>query len=153
MALLDEYSFLPPFPRSIKILANVVISHLANGQLRKHIDVHDKEAKRFMILCYLYAFHYEIHQLIYLYLDEAFYNSAFLAFCSDPNQFIDRKGEHPLFKGMILPENLSASETLGAGASLERMFPHESLRQVLWIRKLVIETGSFLDEDFNALKL
>ncbi|MEO0584084.1 MAG: P-loop NTPase fold protein [Bacteroidota bacterium] len=78
-----DFNILPPFPRSIKIYVNVLLFHLNNKDICSFIleegtpDYQDR-LNAFLIITYLYAFHFEIYQLSYLY--EAFYNEEFLPY-------------------------------------------------------------------------
>lgn len=156
-----EHGFLPPFPRSIKILANVLISFCSRESIRQYAQKGPKEVQRLLIFAYLYAFHYELYNLSFLYLDKGFYNGTFLKFCQTPNDFtLEKKNEHPLLKHLIVPEDITASEALSGKTAtqqaenyLARLFPHESLRQVLWVRNLVIKAGDIPDTDIKLLKL
>ncbi len=160
LALTKTYKFLPPYPRSIKILANVLISFCSRDGILGYAEKGERELKKLLIFAYLYAFHYEVYQLCYLYSDKEFYNSTFLAFCENPEAFKKKKGGHPLMEGLILPENLTAAEAMKGQLEKElsegqwaRTFPHESLRQVLWIRNMVIDAGGVTDPDLKTLNL
>lgn len=160
IALTKTYNFLPPYPRSIKILANVLISFCSKDGMLAYAENGEKELQRLLIFAYLYAFHYEVYQLCYLYSDKSFYNGTFRAFCDNPVTFKEERGEHPLMKGLILPENLTGEEAMSGQPKgklsedqLARTFPHESLRQVLWIREMVIKAGDIPDSDLQILKL
>lgn len=156
VALAKEYNFLPPIPRSIKILANVFITH-ANRTAVQSLNLEEDNGfnvKAFIILSYLYAYHFEIYQLCYLYDNQDFYNQTFLMFCTDPNTFKSSQGIHPVLESLILPIQSSSEALEGATADeiIQRTFPHESLRQVLWIRRMIIETRSIPREKLLALK-
>ncbi len=162
LAVIKGYSFLPPFPRSIKIFANVLISFCSNKEIQKYTkrrDPNSRSLKKLLIFSYLYAFHYEIYQLCHLYIKKSFYNNTFLPFCEDPVSFAAQKGKHPLLNGLIVPEDITATEAFSGKTEeeiqeeqLARMFPHESLRQVLWIRNLIVESGPISDSDLKILQ-
>lgn len=162
----NQYSFLPPFPRSIKILANVIISHLHKPAISEYVSKDGKEMQRLLIFAYLYAFHYELYNLCFMYREKKFYEGTFLTYCEGKLDLSQSAGgsekisNHPLLESLVVPEDLTADEALGgktrkdfAKDHLARMFPHESLRQVLWIRRLVMETGAIPDSDFAIIKL
>ena len=157
MAIAELHPFLPPIPRSIKILANVIISHMDAKIIKGYIGKTPDRLQKLMILCSLYAFHPEIYRLIYLYPRQDFYNSRFLPHCNNPNE----KEEHPLLETLVFHEKISTSDNFSGSTSSEAadmekapLFPHESLRQVLWCRRMVIDDGCFFtDEDFLKLKL
>lgn len=156
----EKYKFLPPYPRSIKILANVLIYYCSKEGIPQFANKGNRQTQWLLIFTYLYAFHYEVYQLCYLYSDKFFYNGTFLPFCEDPVGFEEKRGEHPLMKGLILPEKLTAKEAFAGSsekelrdAQIARTFPHESLRQVLWIRGMVIDAKDIPDPDLETLKL
>lgn len=158
-ALAQQYKFLPPFPRSIKILANTFITHSNRASVQSVYNTTSEseeaiDIRPFVILCYLYAFHFEMYQLCYLYLDQNFYNLTFLEFCKNPNTFKSQKGAHPLLERLIVPIESTSEALEGATQDeiIQRTYPHESLRQVLWIRKLVIEMGNILPQQLVDLK-
>lgn len=162
-ALAKDYKFLPPFPRSIKILANTFITHSNRASVQKVFLTESKseqeiDIRPFVILGYLYAFHFEVYELCYLYLDQDFYNSTFLEYCKNPEVFREEKGAHPVLESLTIPETTFVKALEGKtnqellARQIQRTFPHESLRQVLWIRKLVIEKGIILPVQLEALK-
>lgn len=161
VAMARDCAFLPPFPRSIKMLANVMLNHLGKKEVADYLKQDDANKNRlrlFTILCYLYAYHFEVFNLLYLYPE--FYNSAFLPYAKDPNQFELDKGKHPVLSSLQLPERGGALSESLSGATreelktlqMQRTYPHENLRQVLWIRKLVVDTGSIEQEWLEKLK-
>lgn len=157
MEIVERHPFLPPIPRSIKILANVIISHLDANGIKKYVGNKPDRLQKLLILCSLYAFHPEIYRLIYLYPKQDFYNSRFWPHCKNPNE----GEEHPLLKEMVFHEKISTSDVFSGSTNSESadrekvpLFPHESLRQVLWCRRMVIDdTCMFEDGDFEKLKL
>ncbi len=151
MENVKEYKFLPPFPRSIKMLANNILSH--HNRVSVFAGATNRSTE-FLILAYLYTFHFEVYQLIFLHQDKDFYNQAFLPYCQNPTQFkSDSGGGHPLLENIFLPEeNLFSGSTVIEQQFFNRMFPHESLRQWLWIRNIVVKKGSVTPNTLNALK-
>jgi predicted KAP-like P-loop ATPase len=149
---IKEFHFLPPFPRSIKMLANTVLSH--HDQVEIFTGATSRTTE-FLILAYLYTFHYEVYQLIYLHRDKSFYNQAFLPYCQDSAQFKgENPGGHPLLERILLPQEIGLGASLSTEPQmLNQLYPHESLRQWLWIRKMVTAHGTFADDALTALSM
>lgn len=147
----DDFNFLPPFPRSIKMLANTILSH------HQRVTIFYKDENRtrsFLILSYLYTFHHELYQLIYLYQHKDFYNLAFLEYCKDGKQFLNEKGKHQVLESVLLPEERRFSGVTSADVQNDQnpIYPHESLRQWLWIRNMVIANQTIPEPVLNYLK-
>ncbi len=150
--IIEKYKFLPPFPRSIKIYANIV-SFFIEKQSIKTLLIENLDnielIKKFLILTYLYAFHYEIYQLIYMY--PGFYNDEFMVYCN--------KGEtkHKLLETIQLHDASIKDEFSGKAEPLDNenviLYPHLYLRQVLWIRKLVTETEPIIEDELKQFKI
>lgn len=159
LKIATEYKFLPPFPRSIKIFANVLISFCSKAKVADFAREGDKGVEKMIILAYLYAFHYELYHLCYFYMEKHFYTGTFLKFCENSKSFEESRGKHSVLSDIILPEKVNAGEAMGATAfdpnsdKLERTFPIESLRQVLWIRPLILDTGDIWTADLEQLKI
>jgi hypothetical protein len=150
--VVEQNEILPPFPRSIKIYANIILFFLENHLINKLVIDEDNSlmrTKQFLILTYLYAFHFEVYQLIYMY--PGFYDDVFLSFCKDGST------EHELLKNIQLPKTSINSEFGGQPDSESSKhiisYPHTYLRQVLWIRDLVNETGNITQNDLLRLKV
>jgi KAP family P-loop domain len=171
-ALQQKYDFLPPFPRSIKLFTNVLITHLNHlGALTLNSPAQERNKllEKLVVLCYLNAFHFELFQLVHLYSKDKFYDEFLLAYCKNPNNFIHKseegkegtikKSKHPILDGIILPypqldENINLdSTTTNKDINYPRQYPHTSLRQVLWIRKLILETSNLLDSEIQMLRI
>jgi hypothetical protein len=174
--LCTEYHFLPPFPRSIKIFANVIISHLNYEKVRVYLEANSEtnhHLRFFIILSYLYAFHFELYQLVYMYSgsENMFYNEQLRRYCelipleaqsnlSDPKNTdrliepTDFDGRHALIRNLVMPETILPRETGNPEKARELAFtyPHEHLRQVFWIQKLVAETNEIIPYDLKTLK-
>ncbi|MEM7655772.1 MAG: hypothetical protein AAF399_06545 [Bacteroidota bacterium] len=130
----------------------MLIAHCGRENIRNRVQDDLDAKKSLLILTYLYAFHYEVYQLCYLYADTDFYNEVLVPFCDDPQQFASSKGQHPVLMQLIMPEandSLPTSEEMiGRGEAdrdddlLARTYPHEHLRQVLWIRPLIVHHGA-----------
>lgn len=161
LKLVEESKLLPPFPRSIKIYANVVISHLADKKIKAFVVQSSENMKAFLIICYLYAFHLDIYNLVYSY--ETFYNNLFLKYCKSPKEMKDSPTQHPDLKNLVVylehadqtVDNLMSgtSETLLEEDLYTRMYPSEHLRQVLWISKLVLDRKEITNMDIKVLQL
>lgn len=159
--LVAENKLLPPFPRSIKIYANVVISHLAHNTIKKFVVESADNMKAFLIICYLYAFHLDIYNLIYSY--ESFYNNLFLKYCRSPKKMKDSPLQHPDLKNLVVYleyEDQKVDDLMGATSETlieedlyTRMYPSEHLRQVLWVSKLVLQRKEITNKDLKALQL
>lgn len=150
--IIGEFNLLPPFPRSIKIFANIVLFFLEKHEINNYLieDGTDSiRTKQFIILSYLYAFHHEIYQLIYMY--PGFYNDAFIKYCRDGDY------GHDLLKSIQLPKTQTSDQIGGTAASEVSKnilaYPHTYLRQVLWIRDMVIEVGQIEDVEINNFKI
>lgn len=177
VSLAKNQRALPPFARSIKILANVVLAHWDQPTIQAAIideadeEMQSRNRKLFFILCYLYAFHPEIYRLCYLYLEDNFFGEQLLDFCRNPTRF-ERKVNtaqpasgkevaydvpelHPALRHLQIPD--APTQDLGGidgnAAGVERRYPHESLRQVLWIRGLIAEMESVTVEELRTLKM
>ena len=158
VTLAEKYKILPPFPRSIKIFANVMLSHLGKEEITIHLS-NEPTRKEFLIITYLYAFHFEVYQLCYSYPD--FYNFTFLEYCKNPFEFKTEKGEHPALTSLIIHMNKEKITEVAEGSEqkfpknqlLTSIYPHANLRQVLWIGDLVSDTGSFPEGHIEKLKL
>lgn len=146
---IEAFEILPPHPRSIKAFANIIISFFHKEEAVRHMRKHPDGAKHFLIFAYLYAFHFELYQLCFLYPSKDFYNAALFKYCSTPEEFVaDDKKAHPLLRTLILPE--SGVQDAMSGATSEkrakdfesRLYPHDSLRQVFWVRDLITSTGN-----------
>lgn len=161
----DTDDFLPPFPRSIKLFTNVLINHL-NHLEKKEISNEALEKNlcynKLIILCYLNAFHFELYQLTHLYSADKFYDEFLLAFCKNPHKFLSdtkdgsKKYNHALLDSIILPfPDLDETEADAEGTIKDyaRLYPHTSLRQVLWIRKLILETENLIDSEIQMLRI
>ena len=161
-----EFNFLPPFPRSIKILSNMILSHLDKKEITDYLaeerDEKENEngrEKYFLIISYLYAFHYEVYHLIYNYPD--FYNSAFLEYCERPFEYKNTFGEHPILTSLIIPRKGDSLKETSPGMDerssknelLQSVYPHANLRQVLWIRDLIVDSKSIPENTLEKLKL
>lgn len=159
----DTEDFLPPFPRSIKLFTNVLINHL-NYLEKNKINSTALEKNlcynKLIILCYLNAFHFELYQLTHLYSEDKFYDEFLLAFCKNPHEFLSgtkdasKKYNHALLDSIILPfPDLDETEADGTIKDYARLYPHTSLRQVLWIRKLILETENLIDSEIQMLRI
>jgi len=159
-----EFNFLPPFPRSIKILANVILSHLNNsiisGSLKNSsLVIKEDNLKQLLIINYLYAFHYEVYHLVFSYPD--FYNTVLLEYCKNPIEFETNKGKHLVLTSLIMPENKKKWEKTLSGVDsqvarnrlIENVYPHANMRQVFWIKDLVADVGRIEEDDLAKLKL
>ncbi len=158
----NAHSLLPPFPRSIKMYANILLLHLEKEEILTYLKEHQDKTRatqRLLIITYLYTFHYELYQLCYSYPD--FYNGHFFSHCKDPKKHEETHGKHPVFSALILPEQpTDLGEAMGGKQSQEvrnrlltNAYPHANLRQVLWIRALVVNTGRFIEGEIEKLKL
>lgn len=154
-----DFRILPPFPRSIKILANVIITFLNQQKIVDFLAVETRNYQVFLILCYLYAFHLEIYNLCISY--EEFY-SEFLEFCKAPDAIKGQLENHPELDRIVVHmakipavEDVMTAQTeiTRLQKMLIRQYPHENLRQVLWIRKLVLKTEAITPEHLNTLQL
>ncbi len=168
--LQQKFDFLPPFPRSIKLFTNVLINHLNQLDVNTlNSQVENKLLEKLVVLCYLNAFHFELFQLVHLYSKDKFYDEFLLAYCKNPNSFIAetkddkgnsiKKSKHPILDGIILPypdsdENLNLdSATTNKDINYPRLYPHTSLRQVLWVRKLILDTNNLIDSEIQMLRI
>lgn len=151
-----EYAILPPFPRSIIIFVNVLLTFLNTKKIKAFVLKGEQEKREFIILCYLYAFHLEIYNLITSY--PTFYNNEFMPFCTTPNVDVDETHEElsrlTVYKP---PAQTSATEAMG-GSPVEKEtnlkhYPNKHLRQVLWIGKLVEDTKTISPDHLNILQL
>lgn len=169
----------PPFPRSLKILANTLIVHATVSSILQLLeDEEDSELSIsiFLITCYLYAFHQELHTQCMLY--EAFYSNVLYPHCVRPESVDDmlkainaeaptegiegdenNKEEdgakiivdaHPLLNTIYVydPSDIKLSMQ-----DQFLTFPHEDLRQVLWIGSLVKATGEINRQTLRKFQL
>lgn len=176
LQLVEQYEFLPPFPRSIKILANVLISHLSIKEIFDFALASERNMQTFLIVTYLYAYHIEIYTLIYSY--PTFYNQSFLEHCKNPPRMFkpkiraekeNEKNEseeedvHPELKHIVVykkAEQKTAEEIMRGISKTEemadknrRMYPSEHLRQVLWISEMILKRDIIDFADLQKLQL
>lgn len=153
--LVKTHEVLPPFPRSIKIWANVIISFCCQPHIQAFLKEKKEVTKRrkaFLIITYLYAFHFEVYHLSVLYPD--FYNELFFEFCTNPYKFKSQKGEYPVLTTLKIPRDVTDAELQAGGQDsseledkmLMHRYPDRNFRRVLWIGKLVKETGTLTGE-------
>lgn len=148
----EQYEVLPPFPRSIKIWANVIITYCTRQNIQYFLseteeEEHQRRIQAFLIFTYLYAFHFELYQLCVLYPD--FYNTLFLEYCNNPFSFEQEKGSYDMFKTLMIPADFTDTEQQLEGKSLSDLksdqlkhkYPDRNFRRVLWIGRLVKETA------------
>lgn len=148
--IMDDYTILPSIPRSIKIYVNTIINFLNNDEAKKYLDKgirggNSQNTKIFLVMTYLYSFHYEVYQLTYLY--EGFFRDALFKFCDTG------KTQHKVLDNIILPLSSRASEessfeakpplnedgTPKKNLSRTKQFPYYNPRQILWIRDLILD--------------
>ena len=161
LTIIEDYEVLPPFPRSIKIWANVIISYSTRPHIIQFLSEEpsqDHRFRAFLIIAYLYAFHFEVYNLSILFED--FYEKVFLEYCIDPLGFKLEKGKHPTLSSLIVPiDNLDKSRFAGKteddliSQQLRSQYPDRNFRRVLWIAKLVKETGSLTPNDLKNLRM
>ena len=161
LSIVKEYNILPPFPRSIKIWANIIISYSTQDHIQEFIlakEEIDRKLKAFLIFTYLYAFHFEVHQLCILYRD--FY-TLFKEYCEDPIAFSLNYGKYPMLNSLKVPIDPTDMNQVAQGQTEEQLkseilghrFPDRNFRRVLWISKLVKDAPEFNNQIFNNLKI
>lgn len=162
MQIVSSYSILPPFPRSVKIYANIIITFLNQDSIKKYASESEEGRKHFLMLTYLYAFHLELYHLCVNF--KGFYN-AFYDYCQKPTSD-NKDGIHPELRHIkVFASTLDSStqmENAMSGKSEEpsktdsvSSYPYENLRQVLWIGKLVkdILPGDITFEQLRLLEI
>ena len=177
---INEYEYLPPLPRSIKILANGILFFLSSGTVktrvknfalnlnaisaignlskkRKPATAKEKEKNEaelellektdpqrqfrvFMILAYLYSFHQELYQLLYLH--KGFYGAVLQKHCDH-----SQTSKHLLLSSLSMLEKADLTEQKNV-----KQYPHNNLRNVFWIQRMIQDT--FInDDDLNDFRL
>ena len=159
--LIKEYNILPPFPRSMKIWANIIISFCCQKHINEFLEkeeVDNRKLKAFLIFTYLYAFHFEVYQLCILYRE--FYG-FFKEYCKNPFSFSMDFKNYEVLTSLKVPIDLSDMNQLAQGQNwkqheseqLSHLFPARNFRRVLWISKLVKDTRELTNEIFENLKI
>lgn len=152
-----KYEILPPFPRSIIIFVNVILTFLNVKKIENFAKKDEQQKREFLILCYLYAFHLEIYNLIVSY--PTFYNNEFMPFCTTPNliegETHDELRQLTIYKppAQTSPTEAMSGSVLGENETNLQHYPNKHLRQVLWIGKLVEDTKTITEAHLTILQL
>ncbi len=153
--LLRHYDILPPIARSIKIYVNALFfflqhQHIANLLIVEDLNEKEENVKILLILSYLYVFNYEVYQLIYLYpgFYQTFYQHC-LAGDVKKSPLADMQLAEPQLSSVIA----KVDNTMGERDHTQKNYPHKSLRQVLWIRDLVVDFGTLSESMLKKFAL
>ena len=133
----SPYPCLPPNPRRLKGLANLLgrLSSLIPPKLNSEEMVF--ETQLLVIVAYVYQFHHDLY--VRWEFNPSFYNKIH-DWCEQNDQ------QHPVFIQMERPLRRSESDSAGlpapASADFESTYPDPAEANVFWIQLLILRLGS-----------
>ena len=133
----SPYPCLPPNPRRLKGLANLLgrLSSLIPSELSPEEMVF--ETQLLVIVAYVYQFHHDLY--VRWEFNPRFYNKIH-DWCeqNDPQHPVFRQMERPLRRS----ESDSAGLTASASTDFESTYPDPAEANVFWIQSLILRLGS-----------